>query len=183
MYKVEILSNVFKTFLESRINPLEKSCTEHTDQILQSFKILNEIKQTAAKMNTSLNELIANTSKPSLTPSNSKREINKSFTSNTNSKTLTKNKSRVFEKKNEKSKTPVKRQTDKSLGKSFERQKSEIFKSNDGVISNANKKMNINKNLTINKFTIFKKEDTDTNIKRGRENYLNLIQIFLPFRS
>jgi len=177
MYKLEILSNIFKTFLDSRIDTLETSYTNHTDQILQSFKILNEIKQTAAKMDNGLNELIANTSKPSLTPSNSRREINKSFTSNTNSKTLTKNKSKVFEKKNEKSKTPVKRQTDKSLGKSFERQKSEIFKSNDGVSSNTNKKTILNKNLTINKFTIFKREDGENNIKRGMDDTLILILI------
>ena len=171
MYKFQILSNVFKTYLERRIDPLEINYTHHTDEIIQSFKILDEIKQTSAKMDTSIREIIANTCRPSLTPSTSRREINKSFTSTSASKTLTKSKSKIFEKKNEKSKTPVKRQTDKSLGKSFERQKSGVFKSNDGINPNMNKKLILNKNLTMNKFTIFKKEDTE-NIKRGIDCYI-----------
>jgi hypothetical protein len=173
MYKNEILSNVLKTYLGRRIDSLEINYSQHTEKLVQSFKILDEMKQLAVKMDTNMNEIIENSSRPSLTTSSSRREINKSFTTNPNSKTLTRNKSKVLdkEKKNEKSKTPVKRPADKSIGKSIDRQKSGVFKTD---VNNAIMKKTgltgltgLNKNLTINKFnTVLKKDEADT-LKRG----------------
>jgi hypothetical protein len=175
MYKNEILSNVLKSRLKGRLDTIEKNYSHHTEKIMQSFKILDEMKQMGLKMDNTLNEIIANISRPSLNRSISRREINKSFTStsNTTSKTLTANKSKVFEnKKIVKSKTPIKRQADKSIGKSIQRQKSGIFDSNNDISNNQiNKKTGLTKNLTVNKFnTLFKKEDEGT-LKRGIRKY------------
>jgi hypothetical protein len=173
MYKNEILTNVLKKCLGGRIDTLENNYSHHTEKMMQSFKILDEMKQMAGKIDATLNEIISNSSRPSLTHSVSRREINRSFnsTSNTTSKTLTVNKSKVFEnKKNDKSKTPIKRQTDKSIGKNIQRQKSGVFNTNSNDINNnPNKnKSPLIKNMTINKFnTIFKKEDENT-LKRGK---------------
>ena len=173
MYKNEILTNVLKTYLGERTDTLETNYSNHTEKLLKSFKILDEMKELAFKVDASINEILTESTRPSLNRSTSRREINKSFVSNTNSKTLLRSKSKVLDKerKNEKSKTPIKR-PDKSSGKSIDRQKSGIFKTNE--IQNVTIKKTgltgltgLNKNLTLNKFnTYIKKEEIDQS-KRG----------------
>lgn len=171
MYKNEILTNVLKSRLKGRLDTIENNYSHHTEKMMQSFKILDEMKQVASKMDSKLNQIILDNSRPSLTRSVSRREINKSFTStsNTTSKTLIANKSKIFDnKKIDKSKTPIKRQADRSIGKSIQRQKSGLFNSNNDMNNNQmNKKTTLSKNLTMNKFnTLLTKEDENT-LKRG----------------
>ncbi len=173
MYKKEILTNVLKTYLGERIDSLEINYSRHTEKLVKSFKILDEMKELASKVDASINEIISESTRPSLNRSTSRREINKSFVSNTNSKTLIRNKSKILDKerKNEKSKTPIKR-PDKSTGKSIDRHKSGIFKTIE--IPNFTIKKTglagmtgLNKNLTLNKFNTFIKKEEIDQLKRG----------------
>jgi hypothetical protein len=111
MYKNEILTKVLNKHLGLVMDKLEKNYQMHSEKVLQSFKLLDEVEKVGKSMqdiflNKSISGAKSNASFP-------KRDINKSFTSTTQSKTLIRTRSKVSIKNTERPKTPLKQQ-DKS---------------------------------------------------------------------
>jgi hypothetical protein len=179
MKKNEILNNVFEKYLQERTETLEKSYKVHTENLVQSFKLIDHVNRVSNICSDYINEMILN----------SKKEMNKSFCSTSSKIFNNGGKNSVVG--NDRTKTPIRRpslmrsksNTNRN-DKSADRQKSTNKLVNAFGVKNSN--INQNKTLKPNKSSVAivgkssmkpreSKDDrgiSAENLKKSKTNYI-----------